>query len=111
MQSIYLVLSLVGLVLPYSQFIPFVADNGLDAPLFEAQLFANQISSAFALDLFVSSVVFWIFLFREGTRLQMKFLWIYIILNLTVGLSFALPLFLWRRYLATRSHLPTISKA
>lgn len=105
MQIIYLLLSVLGFILPYSQFIPFIANNGLDLPLFFEQLFANRISSFFALDLFISSVVFWLFLFKEGTRLQMKFLWIYVVLNLTVGLSFALPLFL-----AMRSRL-LISKA
>ena len=97
MQIIYLLLSVLGFALPYSQFIPFIANNGLNLPLFFEQLFVNHISSVFALDLFVSSLVFWIFLFREGTRLQMKFLWIYVILNLTIGLSFALPLFLGMR--------------
>ena len=97
MQIVYIILSIFGFVLPYSQFIPFVANNGLDFPLFESQLFANQISSTFALDLFVSSVVFWLFLFKEGRRLQMKLLWLYVVLNLTIGLSFALPLFLGMR--------------
>ena len=97
MQIIYIVLSIVGFVLPYSQFLSFVADNGLDLSLFFEQLFTNQISSFFAFDVFVSSVVFGIFVFREGRRLQMKFIWIYVVLSLTVGLSFALPVFLLRR--------------
>lgn len=97
MQLVYLLLAILGFVLPYSQLIPFVAHNGLDLQLFWSQLFINNISSGFALDLFVSSLVFWIFVFKEGTRLQMKLLWVYILLNLTVGLSFALPLFLWMR--------------
>ena len=97
MPLVYLVLSIVGFALPYWQLIPFFTDNGLNLPLFWSQLFANQISSDFAFDLFVSSVVFWIFVFREGTRLHLKFLWVYIVLNLVVGLSFALPLFLWVR--------------
>ena len=97
MQIAYIALSILGFILPYSQFISFVIDNGLDLSLFWSQLFANQISSFFAFDVFVSSLVFWIFLFREGTRLQMKFLWIYVVLNLTIGLSFALPLFLGMR--------------
>ncbi len=97
MQSIYLALSLIGFILPYSKLIPFVAINGLDLSLFWSQLFANHISSGFAFDLLVSSVVFWIFVFREGNRLQIKFLWLYVVLSLTVGLSFALPLFLWKR--------------
>lgn len=113
MQIVYLILSIIGFVLPYSQLIPFVANSGLDFPLLESQLFANRISSAFALDVFVSSVVFWFFLFREGRRLQMKFLWLYIVFNLTVGLSFALPLFLLRRSqnLSRLSPSPSVAKA
>ena len=43
---------------------------------------------------------------REGMKLQMKYLWIYIVLNLTVGLSFALPLFLWMRVLHIAKPFP-----
>lgn len=93
----YLVLSIVGLALPWSQLIPFIWQNGLELSLFWSQLFIDRASSAGGLDLFISSVVFWIFLFREGTRLQMKLLWIYVVLNLAIGLSFALPLFLLMR--------------
>ncbi|MDJ0571645.1 MAG: DUF2834 domain-containing protein [Pleurocapsa sp. MO_192.B19] len=111
MQSVYFILSIIGLVLPYSKFISFIAANGLDLQLFWTQLFANQISSFFALDLLISVVVFWIFVFREGTKLQMKFLWLYIVLDLLIGLSFALPLFLFVRSRkidkAQSSHLAT----
>lgn len=101
MQIAYIVLSLVGFVLPYSRFLSFVADNGLDLSLFFEQLFTNQISSFFAFDVFVSSVVFWVFVFKEGRRLQMKWLWFYIVLSLTIGLSFALPVFLLMRSRST----------
>lgn len=97
MPIIYLILAILGFILPYSQLIPFLIDNGLDVSLFWSQLFINQISSVFAFDLFVSSVVFWIFVFKEGIRLNLKFLGIYVVFNLLIGLSFALPLFLWVR--------------
>lgn len=97
MPSIYLVLSILGFVLPYSQLIPFFASHGFDLWLFWSQLFINQVSSDFAVDLFVSSLVFWIFVFKEGTRLNLKFLGVYVLANLIIGLSFALPLFLWVR--------------
>ncbi|MEM7590228.1 MAG: DUF2834 domain-containing protein [Cyanobacteria bacterium P01_A01_bin.83] len=97
MQIIYLGLSVLGLILPYSQLIPFFGDRGFDLAVFWSELFANQISTAFSLDVFVSSVVFWLFLWQEGTRLNLKLRWIYIVFNLTFGLSFALPLFLYMR--------------
>jgi hypothetical protein len=97
LQFIYILLCLFGFILPYSQFIPFIVENGLDGELFVQQLFVNKISSFFAVDLIISSVVFWIFVFSEGWRLKMQYLWIYIVCNLLVGVSFALPLFLLMR--------------
>ena len=94
MQIIYLVLAILGFALPYSQLIPFLTTHGFDLSLLWSQLFANRISTYFALDIFVSSIVFWIFVFKEGKRLQMKFLWLYVASNLAIGLSFALPILL-----------------
>ena len=113
MQIIYIILSIFGLVLPYSHFLSFIADNGLNLFLFLEQLFANQISSFFAFDVFVSSVVFFVFVFKEGRRLQMKWLWFYVVLSLTIGLSFALPLFLGMRSqnLSKLSYSSNVAKA
>jgi hypothetical protein len=94
LQTIYLTLCILGFVLPYSQFVPFLAEHGLDFKLFFEQLFTNRISSFFAMDILVSSIAFWIFVFYEDTRSQMKLLLVYVVSNLIIGLSFALPLFL-----------------
>lgn len=97
LQGLYLLFSVLGLALPYSQFIPFLIEHGLDIRLFFEQLFANKISSFFGMDLFISSFGLWIFIFTEGSRLKMRMLWIYIVSNLVVGVSLALPLFLLMR--------------
>ena len=97
MQLAYLLLAILGLALPYSQLVPFVAHNGLDLSLFWSQLFTNDISSGFAADVLVSSVVFWLFVLKEAARLEIKRPWLYVFLNLIAGLSFALPLFLMMR--------------
>ena len=76
---------------------PFLLEHGLNLQLFFEQLFDNRISSFFALDLIVSSLVLWIFVFWEGSRLGMKNLWVYIASNLIVGVSLGLPLFLLMR--------------
>jgi hypothetical protein len=60
-------------------------------------MFANPIATMFAVDLFISTFVFWVFLYGEGRRLEMGNLWVYVVLNLAVGLSLALPLFLYFR--------------
>jgi hypothetical protein len=96
-QYVYLFLCVLGTILPCSQFIPFLAENGLDIRLFIEQLFANRISGFFGMDVIVSSLVLWAFVFTEGRRRRMKHLWVYIACNLTVGVSLGLPLFLYMR--------------
>ena len=96
-QVVYLILSIAGTILPYSQLIPFVRENGLDTTLFVQQLFANRVSGFFGLDVIVSSMVLWVFVYSEGSRLRMRHLWVYIFANLLVGVSLGLPLFLLAR--------------
>ena len=96
-KSLYAVLCVAGAVLPWSQFVPFLLENGLDLPLIVRQLFAKRISSSFALDLIVSSVVFWVFVAIEGRRARVKSVWAPIAGNVVIGLSFGLPLFLYMR--------------
>lgn len=96
-KNLYLALCLPGTVLPYSQFIPFLRDHGLDLRLFLQQLFSNPVSGFFGLDVLVSSLVLWVFVYCEGRRVGMKRLWAPILGNLTVGVSLGLPLFLYQR--------------
>jgi len=52
---LYLVLVVLGFVLPYSLFVPWVMEHGLDMRLFVRQLFANRISAFFGLDVLISA--------------------------------------------------------
>ncbi|NET34547.1 MAG: DUF2834 domain-containing protein [Cyanothece sp. SIO1E1] len=99
LRYLYLVLCLIGTILPYSQFVPFLSEHGLDVSLLLQQLFQNRISSFFGLDVIISTLVLWVFIFTEGPRQGMKNLWIYLACSLTVGVSLALPLFLYVREL------------
>jgi hypothetical protein len=99
-KSIYLFLCVLGVALPYSQFLPWLMENGLHIGLLFRQLFANRIGGFFGLDVLVSSVVLVGFIRAEGKRLSMRRLWLPIAGLLTVGVSFALPLFLYLRELA-----------
>jgi hypothetical protein len=96
-KNIYLVLALLGFVVPYWFFFNFLNTNGLNVALLVQQLFANDISTFFAVDLIISTIVFWIYMVAEAANLQMKNSWLYILASLAVGLSFALPLFLYFR--------------
>lgn len=97
MKRFYLIGAILGALIPYAFLIQFFVQNGFDLPLFVQQLFANPAAAMFTADLLITSFVFWGFLFHEGRRLQMSNLWIYVVLNLLVGLSLALPLFLYFR--------------
>jgi hypothetical protein len=96
-KSLYLLLSVVGTVLPYTQLAPFLRDHGLDVRLFVEQLFANPVSGFFGMDVIVSSAVLWTLVVVEGRRAGMKHLWAPIVANLAVGVSLGLPLFLYMR--------------
>jgi hypothetical protein len=96
-KNLYLVLCLLGTVLPYSMLIQFLRDHGLNMRLFFEQLFANPVSSFFGLDVIVSTICLWVFIYFEGRRMRVPHRWIPVVASLTVGLSLALPLFLYLR--------------
>ena len=96
-QHLYLILCILGTLLPCSQLLPFLFEHGLNVSLLINDLFANRISGFFGLDVIVSSVVLWVLVLTEGRRHQMRHLWIYIVCNLLVGVSLGLPLFLYMR--------------
>lgn len=96
-KSVYLALCVAGAVLPYSQFLPFLREHGLDLRLFVEQLFANRISAFFALDVIVSALVLWVLVIVEGRRAGVRHLWAPIAASLAVGVSLGLPLFLYQR--------------
>jgi len=95
-KTIYLLLCIAGTALPYSQFIPFLREHGLDLRLFVEQLFANRISGFFGWDVIVSSLALWVLVAVEGRRAGVRHLWAPIVANLAVGVSLGLPLFLYQ---------------
>jgi len=99
-KNVYLVLCVLGVVLPYRQFLPWVAANGLNLRLFFQQLFANRIGAFFGMDVLVSALAVLVFVRFENSRLRIPGRWLPLIAVLTVGVSLALPLFLYLRELA-----------
>jgi hypothetical protein len=97
LKKLYLLLALAGWLFPYYFFVSFLVENGLDLPLLFDQLFANNISTFFAVDLILTAIVFLLFSYRDAARLGMRHWWVYLVATLAVGPSFALPLFLYVR--------------
>ena len=97
MKYLYLFLCILGTVLPYSQFIPFIIEHGANFHIFFQRLFANLISGFFGLDVIVSALVIIAFILSEGKRKKMHHLWLPFISIFIVGASLGLPLFLYMR--------------
>jgi hypothetical protein len=97
MRWIYLSLALVGAVLPYSQFLPWLAEHGPNLPLLLTELFSTRAGAFFGLDVLVSAVVLIAFIRREGARRKMSMLWLPVAATCLVGVSCGLPLFLYLR--------------
>jgi len=97
MRTVYLLGAIVGAVVPLVFLGLFVAESGLTLTSFARALYANHAAGMFSTDLLISSFVFWVFFFREGAARGMSHLWVYVACNLAIGLSLALPLFLYVR--------------
>ena len=96
-KTIYLLLCILGVALPYWQFVPWVVANGLNMHLFFQQLLANRISAFFGMDVLASAVTLFLFTRIERTHVNVPGRWLVVVAVLTVGVSFGLPLFLYLR--------------
>ena len=97
LRYVYLFLCMLGVLLPYSQFLPWLAANGLDPPLFFSELFVTRIGGFFALDVLVSALVLFVFIGVEGRRMVSGSPWLPVVATLACGVSAGFPLFLYMR--------------
>ena len=96
-KKIYLFRCILGVVLPYSQLIPWIKENGLNTGFFFHVLFVNGVSGACVLDVLVTSAIVVVFILLEGKRLGMRLLWLPLAGLPALGVPFALPMFLYLR--------------
>ncbi len=97
MRAYYLIAAVIGTILPYYYIGSFAIEHSFDVSLFIEQVLSARASLGFVVDLFISSFVFWPFLFKEARRIKTPSPWLFVFLNLSVGLSCALPLFFYFR--------------
>lgn len=102
MRRFYLVLTIIGLILPSI----FVFQESVETgnillyanPLATIEgMFANRISTIFIIDLLFGVVVFFVWSYAESRKLQIKNIgWVWLI-TLLFGFAGGLPLFLYLR--------------
>lgn len=97
MKKVYLVLAILGFVVPFYFFVSFLVENGLDFQLIWEQLFVNKMAAFFVADLVITAVVFLIYAYQETKRLSMPRYWLYVLTTLLIGPSFSFPFFLYNR--------------
>ena len=97
MKKLYLALSIIGAIVPYLFFFQFIQAEGLNIPAFISALFVNGAAGGFSADLLLSSFIFWLFMFQQAKESSGPNPYLFIVLNLIIGLSCALPAYLFAR--------------
>lgn len=103
---LYAALAVVGVILPYTLFVPWLAAHGFDLPLLMSQPLVNLPARIFVVDVVFAAFVFLIFVIVEGRRLGIPHLWAPPLAILAAGLCCALPLFLAQRERAMARQAP-----
>ncbi|MCR9261151.1 MAG: DUF2834 domain-containing protein [Pseudomonadaceae bacterium] len=94
MKQTYLVLAILGAVVPILFFLGFFHAEMTGLAGFVPALFANSAAAGFTADLLITSVVFWLYMFTAKAGPKP---WLFVVLNLCIGLSCALPAYLYAR--------------
>lgn len=102
MKKIYLILCIIGFILPNILVVLESLETGnillyMNPAATIQGMFANQISSIFAIDLLFAVGVFFIWSFREAKMHQVKKLGLVWIFTLLFGLAGGFPMFLYLR--------------
>lgn len=95
MKRMYAGLAIVGTIVPWVFFGVYFTDG--DRQPFGDALFASPLMVGFVADLTLSIVVWLIWSYRDARRMGIRTWWLIPVASLTVGLSLALPLYLYLR--------------
>ena len=94
-KTVYLVLAILGAVIPYIFFVKHFGAAGFEPVEFINALFVTAPAAGFTSDLLISSLVFWIAIFHRRHQGKGPNPALFILLNVTIGLSCALPAYLY----------------
>ena len=93
-KHLYAALCIIGTILPYTQFVPWIIENGLNISLLVNQIASSRVAAFGWLDAFVSALTLFVLIFTDGRKQRVPHLWLPIVGTLTVGVSLGLPLYL-----------------
>ncbi len=96
-KTVYLALTLVGIIMPYSYFVPWSLENGLDFTAFMTLATANPLSTMLTWDVGISAVALTVFALAHLTSLGGGRIAAVIAGTFLIGVSCGLPLLLYFR--------------
>jgi hypothetical protein len=97
MKYLYLLLAVLGALLPLSQFVPASMDGSFSVANLISEMTATRNLRGIAFDLMIAAITGIVFMVREGRRLRVRLLWLPLVGTVVIGFSFGLPLFLYLR--------------
>lgn len=98
----YFLFMIFGIVLPYSQFIPWSLSGGLvrDIPNLA---FTNQISAGITLDALMAALFLIMLIIIDYSRVRVKYIWVPILGLFVFGIAFAYPCYFYLRDLEIKN--------
>ena len=100
LKQVYLILAIIGTVVPWAFFGSFFIANGPDLFAFARGLFANGAAGGFASDIMISILIFWVWSYYDAREHAVRLWWTVLPTGCCVGLSLALPWYLYLREVA-----------
>ena len=97
MRISYLVLALVGAVVPSVFILPWIANHGLDLAALVQELFSTRPGAFFGADVIISALALFVFMLIDSTTRRVRHAWLAVAATLGIGVSCGLPLYLYLR--------------
>ena len=97
MKKVYLILCILGTLLPFCFFIPWLIENGVDLSQLVVDVSSSKLSLFAWADVLISAIALICFIRVDGRRQKMDKLWAPVLATCFVGVSLGLPLFLLMR--------------
>jgi uncharacterized membrane protein len=105
LRYIYLIIAVLGAVLPLSQFIPASLAGQFTFSQLTADISATRNIAGLTLDLGVAALAGVVFMIVEAVRMRIRYTWVAVLGTFLIGFSFGLPFFLFLRELRLARNL------
>lgn len=93
--KVYFALAVLGFVFTWYFNLQYLSNGGGLAPsVFFGAAFANALTTAITIDVYVAAVVFAIWVLNDAKRISVARPWLFVLLCFCIGLAVALPLYL-----------------